>query len=124
MSAFRLYRPADRPNPRRRRGLGVEHLETRRLLAAGPPTPSGAALLLLDRESVATSSVLREEGAAPPRLLAPLAVAPPGAALGTEPCIGDYSGDGLDDLAWRAVDGRVWVSVAGASPGWAAPQRW
>ncbi|MFM7206957.1 MAG: FG-GAP-like repeat-containing protein [Planctomycetaceae bacterium] len=88
------------------------------------PTSPGAALLLLHREALATASVLREEGAVPPRLLAPLTVAPPGAALGTQPCIGDYSGDGLDDLAWRSADGRVWVSVAGASPGWSAPQRW
>lgn len=71
-----------------------------------------------------TSSVLHDAGAAAPRFLGPLAVSPPGAAIGTTPCIGDYSGDGLDDLAWRAADGRVWVSVAGTDPGWSKPQRW
>jgi hypothetical protein len=61
---FQVRRPADRRRPCLRRDLGVEHLEARRLLAAGPPTPAGAALLLLHPESMATSSVLREETSA------------------------------------------------------------
>lgn len=104
--------------------LGAEPLESRRLLAVDGLPTAAPALLHLDGGGVTTSTVLRGADGAAPRLLGPLAVIPPGAAFGTQPCIGDFSGDGLDDLAWRAADGRVWVSVAGTEPGWSKPQRW
>lgn len=128
MPSSKKDRLADRRCRRRLRSpaprLGAEALESRRLLAVGGQPAAGPALLNIDGSVVTTSSVLRDAGAADVRLLGPLMVVPPGAALGTRPCIGDYSGDGLDDLAWRSADGRVWVAVAGTVPGWSKPERW
>ena len=124
MTSRRNRRAANHRRRIRRQRLGGECLESRRLLVAGGLPAAAPALLLVDGDTVATLSLVQNAPAAAPRMLGSLTVSQPGAALGTPPCIGDYSGDGLDDLAWRSADGRVWVSLAGTGPGWSKPQRW
>ena len=108
--------------------LAAESLESRHVLAYAvgmtPTAPPANAILFLDGAEAWTRSTLLADAPAVPRLLPRMSVTPPGAALGTPPCVGDYSGDGLDDLAWRSADGRMWVSVFSPQSGFSGPQRW
>ena len=102
-------------NGRLQMRLAAESLESRHVLAYAvgitPTAPPANAILFLDGAEAWTRSTLLADAPAVPRLLPRMSVTAPGAALGTTPCVGDYSGDGLDDLAWRSADGRIWVSV-------------
>jgi ELWxxDGT repeat protein len=106
-----------------RESLRAEALEPRLALAVVGATPPNAILIAGDA-NVWSSSTLIDIAAQRPKLLPQMAITPPGAALGSVPCNGDFTGDGLDDLAWRAPDGRVWVSVFARDSGHGAPQLW
>jgi len=122
-------RTGRRGRPRVARGhtivnLRAEALEPRRPLAVGVGATAANAILLADDGHVWTSSTLLGDQSTRPRLLPQMAVTPPGAAIDSPPCSGDFNGDGLDDLAWRAADGRVWVSVFDRALGYVAPRVW